>query len=161
MQRITTITIGKLNEPFYLAGVQEYARRLAPMCTLKQVELAEEKVNEKNASALGIEKALEKEAQNILAAVPKGAKLVALCVEGKAFTSPELANWLAQSAVGGEGDVAFVIGSSHGIAGSVKKKAALCLSLSSFTMPHQLARLVLIEQLYRAFAINNHSKYHK
>lgn len=161
MQRVTIIAVGKLSETFYANGVAAYAKRLGPMCQLQQTEVDEERINEKNASDATIQKALEKEAQRIMAAVPKGALLVPLCVEGKQLTSPQLAHWLAQSAVGGSGNVAFVIGSSHGLAPVVKKAAALQLSLSGLTLPHQLAHLVLTEQIYRAFCINNHIKYHK
>ena len=91
----------------------------------------------------------------------KGAALVALCVEGKLVSSEELAGAIADRAMSGAGDMAFVIGSSHGLAPMVKQAAAMKISLGRITLPHQLARLVLTEQLYRAFAINNHIKYHK
>ena len=106
-------------------------------------------------------KALEKEARAILTAVPKGSSLAALCVEGKQKTSEELAAYLDERAGSGAGDVAFVIGSSHGLADSVKQTASLRLSMSKMTFPHQLARVMLLEQLYRAFSINHGGKYHK
>lgn len=115
----------------------------------------------KNASPAVIGKALEKEARAILAAVPKGSGLAALCVEGKQKTSEELAAYLDERAGSGAGDVAFVIGSSHGLADSVKQTASLRLSMSKMTFPHQLARVMLLEQLYRAFSINHGGKYHK
>ena len=125
------------------------------------VELPEEPIAEKNASPAVIGKALEKEARAILAAVPKGSGLAALCVEGKQKTSEELAAYLDERAGSGAGDVAFVIGSSHGLADSVKQTASLRLSMSKMTFPHQLARVMLLEQLYRAFSINHGGKYHK
>ena len=94
-------------------------------------------------------------------AVPKGSSLAALCVEGKQKTSEELAAYLDERAGSGAGDVAFVIGSSHGLADSVKQTASLRLSMSKMTFPHQLARVMLLEQLYRAFSINHGGKYHK
>ena len=118
-------------------------------------------ISEKNASQAVIDKALEKEGRAILANVRKGAALVALCVEGKLVSSEELAAAIADRAMSGAGDMAFVIGSSHGLAPMVKQAAAMKISLGRITLPHQLARLVLTEQLYRAFAINNHIKYHK
>ena len=118
-------------------------------------------VSERNAGPAVIEKALEKEGKAILASVRKGAAIAALCVEGKLVSSEELAGLIARQAVGGAGDMAFVIGSSHGLSPAVKQAAALCISLGRITLPHQLARLVLTEQLYRAFSINNHGKYHK
>ena len=87
--------------------------------------------------------------------------IAALCVEGKLVSSEDLADLIARQAVGGAGDMAFVIGSSHGLSPEVKQAAAFRISLGRITLPHQLARLVLTEQLYRAFSINNHGKYHK
>lgn len=162
MQRVAVVAVGKLNEPFYAQGVAEYTRRLQPFCRFICTELAEEKLREKHAGQKDIEKALEKEAFSILSAVPQTARLVALCVEGRTLTSPELAAYIEQTAMEtGAGEIAFVIGSSHGLAKSVKQKAALQLSISSMTLPHQLARLVLCEQIYRAFNILGHTKYHK
>ncbi|MDL2324728.1 23S rRNA (pseudouridine(1915)-N(3))-methyltransferase RlmH [Ruminococcaceae bacterium OttesenSCG-928-A16] len=161
MQRITVIALGKLNSPFYAAGVAEYAKRLAPLCKFEMVELAEESIDEKTAGPAAIQAALEKEAARILAAVPKGARIVALCVEGKPLTSEIFADYLNTAALSGAGDVAFVIGSSHGLSPGIKQKAALRLSISAMTLPHQLARLVLTEQIYRAFMIRTGSKYHK
>ena len=108
-----------------------------------------------------IAKALEKEGEAILHAVRKGAYLVALCVEGKQISSEELADLLAQRAGSGAGDVAFVIGSSHGLDERVKRAAQARISLGRITLPHQLARLVMTEQLYRACTINAGMKYHK
>lgn len=161
MQRITLISIGKLNQKFLADGVAEYTKRLGVLCQFTQIELAEQTINEKNASEASIANALQKEGDKILSAVPKGAKIVALCVEGKQLSSESFADWIAGCALEGSGDIAFVIGSSHGLHSSVKQQAALKLSLSGMTLPHQLARLVLCEQLYRAFMIQNGSKYHK
>lgn len=161
MQRITVIAVGKLSTAFYAAGVAQYTKRLGPLCRFAQTEIAEEAIDEKNAGPAIIQAALAKEGARILAALPKGAHIVALCVEGKPLTSEALAAYLQDAATRGAGDVAFVIGSSHGLCGDIKRKAALCLSLSALTLPHQLARLVLTEQLYRAFMIRAGSKYHK
>ena len=157
MQTITLIALGKLNADYYAKAAAEYAKRLSAYCRLNIVELPEEK----NASPAVIGKALEKEARAILTAVPKGSSLAALCVEGKQKTSEELAAYLDERAGSGAGDVAFVIGSSHGLADSVKQTASLRLSMSKMTFPHQLARVMLLEQLYRAFSINHGGKYHK
>ena len=161
MQTITLIALGKLNADYYAKAAAEYAKRLSAYCRLNIVELPEEPIAEKNASPAVIGKALEKEARAILAAVPKGSGLAALCVEGKQKTSVELAAYLDERAGSGAGDVAFVIGSSHGLADSVKQTASLRLSMSKMTFPHQLARVMLLEQLYRAFSINHGGKYHK
>ncbi|MEG2652201.1 MAG: 23S rRNA (pseudouridine(1915)-N(3))-methyltransferase RlmH [Ruthenibacterium sp.] len=161
MQTITLIALGKLNAAYYKAAAADYGKRLSAFCRLQLVELAEETITEKNASQAVIAKALEKEAAAILAAVPKGAVLVALCIEGKQCTSEELAAFFAQRAVSGSADVAFVIGSSHGLALRVKQAAVQRLSMSKMTFPHQLARVMLLEQIYRACSINAGTKYHK
>lgn len=161
MQSVTLIVLGKLNADYYAKAAAEYAKRLSAFCRLQVVELPEETISEKNASPAVIEKALEKEAKAILAAVPKGSAIAALCIEGKQKTSEELAAFFAEKALSGAGDVAFVIGSSHGLAPCVKQAAALRLSMSRMTFPHQLARVMLLEQIYRAFSINAGIKYHK
>lgn len=161
MQKIDLICVGKLNAAYCAAGVAEYQKRLAALCDFHIIELPEEPISEKNAGEAVIQKALEKEGKAILASLRRGACLVALCVEGKPISSEELAALVAQKAVSGAGDMAFVIGSSHGLAPAVKAAADRCISLGRITLPHQLARLVLAEQLYRAFAINHHIKYHK
>ena len=161
MQRIDLICLGKLNAAYCAAGVAEYQKRLNGLCEFKIIELPEQTISEKNASPAVIQKALEKEGQAILSNVRKGAVIVALCVEGKLVSSEDLAEMVADCAVSGQGDMGFVIGSSHGLAPTVKQAARYKISLGRITLPHQLARLVLAEQLYRAFAINNHIKYHK
>ena len=161
MQNIQLICVGKCNAAYFAQGVAEYTKRLAAFAHFTLVELPEEAVQEKNASPAVIAKALEKEGHAILAAVPKGAAIVALCIEGRQLSSEEVAAYLAERAGSGAGDVAFVIGSSHGLAPTVKQAAALSFSMGRITMPHQLARLVLIEQIYRACTINAGLKYHK
>lgn len=161
MQNIDLICVGKLNAKYFAEGVAEYQKRLAAFANFRIIELPEEPVQEKNASPAVIEKALEKEGRAILASVRKGAALVALCVEGRQLSSEELAEYLAGRAQSGAGDVAFVIGSSHGLAPAVKQAAALRFSMGRITLPHQLARLVLAEQIYRACTINHGLKYHK
>jgi 23S rRNA (pseudouridine1915-N3)-methyltransferase len=161
VQNIDLICLGKLNAKYCADGVAEYQKRLAAFANFRIIELPEEKIEEKNASDAVIRRALDKEAKAILANVRKGAAIVALCVEGKQLSSEELADFLAQRAGSGAGDVAFVIGSSHGLADEVKRAAALRFSMGRITLPHQLARLVLTEQIYRACTINNGMKYHK
>ncbi len=161
MQNIDLICIGKLNASYFAAGVAEYQKRLGGFCNFRIVELPEVTIADKNASEKQIAKALEKEGEAILHAVRKGAYLVALCVEGKQISSEELAELLAQRAGSGAGDVAFVIGSSHGLDERVKRAAQARISLGRITLPHQLARLVMTEQLYRACTINAGMKYHK
>ena len=161
MQNVDLICVGKLNASYFAAGVAEYQKRMGGFCDFRIVELPEATIADKNASEKQIEKALQKEGDAILHAVRKGAYLVALCVEGKQISSEELAALLAQRAGSGAGDVAFVIGSSHGLDERVKRAAQARISLGRITLPHQLARLVLTEQLYRACTINAGMKYHK
>lgn len=161
MQNIDLICLGRLNAKYCADGVAEYAKRMAAFVNFRVVELPEEKIEEKNASPAVVARALEKEGKAILSHLRRGQSLVALCVEGKLVSSEELAALLAEKAGSGAGDVAFVIGSSHGLADSVKKAAAARISLGRITLPHQLARLVLTEQLYRACTINAGMKYHK
>lgn len=160
MQQISLIVVGK-PAGFYADGVAEYQKRLQRLCRLEVTELAEEPIDEKNASPAQVAAALEKEGARILAALPKGATLAALCVEGKPLSTEAFAGWLEQQATYGGGAVAFAIGSSHGLAPAVKEKAAKRLSLSGMTLPHQLARLVLTEQIYRAFMMRAGARYHK
>ena len=143
MQNIDLICVGKLNAPYFAAGVAEYQKRLGAFCNFRIIELPEAAI------------------AAILSSLRKGEYLAALCVEGKQFSSEELAKLIADRANSGAGDIAFVIGSSHGLADSVKKAANAKLSMGRITMPHQLARLVLTEQIYRACTINNGMKYHK
>ena len=161
MQNIDLICVGKLNAKYFAEGVAEYQKRLAAFADFRIIELPEEKIEEKNASDAVVKKALDEEGKAILSNVRKGAAIVAMCIEGKQISSDELAQFLAQRAGSGAGDVAFVIGSSHGLSDEVKKAAALKFSMGRITMPHQLARLVLTEQIYRACTINVGMKYHK
>ena len=161
MQNIDLICLGKLNARYCAEGVAEYAKRLSAFVHFRVVELPEEKIEEKNASPALVARALDKEGKAILGSLRKGQALVALCVEGKLVSSEDIADLLAQRAGSGAGDVAFVIGSSHGLSDQVKRAAAARISLGRITLPHQLARLVLAEQLYRACTINAGMKYHK
>lgn len=161
MQNIDLICLGKLNAAYCAVGVAEYQKRLSAFCNFRIIELPEELIREKNASAAVIEKALDKEGTAILSHVRKGAAIVAMCVEGKLVSSEDLAAFVSERALQGAGDIAFVIGSSHGLSPKVKQAAALKFSMGRITLPHQLARLVLTEQIYRAFSINNGIKYHK
>ncbi len=161
MQNIDLICIGKMNASCFAEGVKEYQKRLGAFASFRIIELPEETIQEKNASQTVIDKALEKEAKAITANVRKGAAIVALCIEGKLLSSEELAGYIADRAQSGAGDIAFVIGSSHGLAPTVKNAAALKFSMGRITMPHQMARMILTEQIYRACSINSGLKYHK
>ena len=161
MQRITVIALGKLNAAYFRQAASEYQKRLSAFCKLEIVELPEEMIQEKNVSETTITKALEKEADLILSHVRRPGVLVAMCIEGKQMSSEELAGFLEKQAINGMGNVTFVIGSSHGLSPRVKKEADYHCSMSHMTFPHQLARVMLLEQIYRAFSIQAGSKYHK
>ncbi len=158
MQKITLICVGKLSS-VYAKVVEDYEKRLRPLCQFKVVEVAEVVMREKQMSETLIRQTLEKEGERILAAVPKQARLAALCIEGRPMGSVDFSKWLCDASLSGQ--VALAIGSSHGLANSVKNRADMLLSLSEMTFPHQLARLVLTEQVYRAFMLRSNSPYHK
>ena len=161
MLNIDLLCVGKVNAAYLAAGCAEYAKRAGGLAQLRVTELPEEPIREKAASAALISRAMEKEGAALLAHLRKGSRLVALCIEGDPLSSEELAAWMADGALAGNGDITFVIGSSHGLAPAVKQRAALRLSMSRMTFPHQLARLMLLEQVYRALSILQGGKYHK
>ena len=156
MQRVSVICVGKLKERFYIEAAAEYCKRLSRCCKLELVELPEQRLPDNPAPA-EIERALAREAEAIRSRLPAGAAVAALCVEGKLRSSEELAGLLAREEAG----LAFVIGGSCGLHPSVKALAKERLSMSPMTFPHHLARVMLLEQIYRAYQINAGSKYHK
>ena len=158
MQTIQILALGKCKENYLRQACEEYEKRLSRFCRLQITELEPVSLPQ-NPSEKEIAAALEKEGAELL----KRARgyCIAMCIEGKQISSEELAQFLADRANSGAGDVAFVIGSSHGLSDEVKKAAALRFSMGRITMPHQLARLVLTEQIYRACTINAGMKYHK
>lgn len=156
MVNIQLLCVGKLKEKHFAAACAEYVKRLGAFCKLTVTELPEDRLPD-NPSQAQIDAALEKEASAILAKIPKGSKIVALCVEGKLLSSPDLAQWT----VDGASHFTFLIGGSFGLHPSVKEKAQLRLSMSPMTFPHHLARIMLLEQIYRAYQISAGTKYHK
>ena len=160
MQKVTILCVGKLKEKFYADAVSEYSKRLSRFCKLDIVELNEERLPE-DPSTAQIEAALSREADTIRAKLPPAAMAVALCVEGKQRSSEELARLMADSASRGVSHLVFLIGGSFGLHPSIKELAAVRLSMSPMTFPHHLARVMLLEQIYRAYQINAGTKYHK
>ena len=157
---ITLITMGKLKEKFYLSAAQEYAKRLSGYCAFHLVELPEYRLPE-NPSPTEIAAGLDKEAEQILQKIPKGAWFCIFTPEGKTLSSENFAGKLKEIKLSGKSSVCFLIGSSFGIAPQIKQKADFKLSMSPMTFPHHLARIMVLEQLYRAEAIQAGSKYHK
>ena len=160
MHKVTIICTGKLKEKFYLDAAAEYAKRLSRFCTLTILELPEERLPE-SPSPAQIEAALAREADAVRAKLPAGCLLIAMCVEGQERSSEALARYLAEAAARGAGHIVFLIGSSYGMHPSLKQQADLRLSMSPMTFPHHLLRVMLLEQIYRAYQINAGSKYHK
>lgn len=160
MFEITLITVGKLKEKFYLSAAAEYEKRLKGYCQFKIIELTEVRLPE-NPSAAEIQAGLEKEADQIISKIPKGAWLCVMTPEGKLLSSEDLADRMLKVKNSGKSSACFLIGSSFGIAQRIKEKADLRLSMSPMTFPHHLARIMVLEQLYRAEAIQVGSKYHK
>lgn len=160
MLRVTVLCIGNLKERYWRDAVAEYTKRLSAFCKLQVIELAEERMGD-TPSAAQIAAALDAEGKRILAKIPAGAAVIPLCIEGKEMASPALAATIERFAVDGKSDVVFIIGGSCGLSDGVKAAAHLELSMSPMTFPHQLARVMLLEQIYRAFQISNGGKYHK
>lgn len=160
MFSITLITVGKLKEKFYIAAAEEYEKRLKGFCQFNHISITESRLND-NPSPTEISAGLEKEAEQIIAKVPKGAWFCVLTPEGKQLSSESLAEKMSEIKVSGKSNACFLIGSSFGIAQQVKERADFKLSMSPMTFPHHLARIMVLEQLYRAEAIQAGSKYHK
>lgn len=159
MIKISIIALGKLKEKFLKDGALEYIKRLSAYCKLDIIEIEPEKISEKP-SQKEIDICLEKESSLIEKKILSNSLVVALCVEGKEFTSEQLANKIEELSNIGK-SITFIIGSSYGLSPKIKALANIKLSVSKMTFPHQLFRVMLLEQLYRAFKINEGSQYHK
>lgn len=156
MKNVFVIHVGDFKEKWFSDAENEYIKRLRPFCGYKTVFLKEESTHGEESQKL-VQRALEKEAEAIRNAIPKGAKSIALCIEGKQLDSVEFSAMLEES---GE-DLCFIIGSSHGLDEKLKKECDKRISMSKMTFPHRLARVMLAEQVYRGFCISNNKKYHK
>lgn len=157
---IEIICVGKLKEKYLKQGIAEYLKRLGAYATVKVVEVADEPTGD-NMSETEVEQVLAKEAERINARLAPGRKVIVLAIEGKIISSEELAEQLDQYATYGDSKISFIIGGSLGLAAELKKRADLSISFGRITLPHQLMRLVLVEQIYRAFRINSNHSYHK
>lgn len=160
MLDVSVICVGRLKEKFYTDAAAEYLKRLGAYCRITVTELSEAKRSAAPSDG-ETESCLLREAAAIRAAVPKGAALIAMCVEGKELSSPELSAELTKMTASGASRLCFLIGGSDGLHESLKAEARLRLSMSRMTFPHHLARVMLLEQLYRAFSIAAGGKYHK
>ena len=143
MYNIDIICVGKLKEDYLRGACAEYSKRLSAFCKLKITELTPARIPDDPSKA------------------HQSARVYAMCIEGKQLSSEELSRDIEQAAVGGSGNLVFIIGGSHGLTDEVKRRANFKLSMSKMTFPHQLARVMLLEQIYRAFMISSGGKYHK
>ena len=149
-----------MREKYFIEAFHEYEKRLSAYCRFECTELAEYRLSE-DPKESEISAALEKESISIIAGIPKDAYVVALCVEGKKVSSEQLAKLISEREISGKPKMCFIIGGSYGLSENVKKLAALRLSMSDMTFPHHLARVMLAEQIYRSYKINEGSAYHK
>jgi len=160
MLTIKIICVGKLKENYLSEAFMEYSKRLSAFCNLTLIEVSEYKLSEKPSDA-NIKKALEEEGKDIFSKISPRALAVAMCIEGKMISSPELSQYIDKAALEGKSEIDFIIGGSWGLSDNVKGRADVKLSMSRMTFPHQLARIMLQEQIYRSFEISSGGKYHK
>lgn len=160
MLNVNIICVGNLKEKYWRDACDEYAKRLGSFCKFQIIEIGESRLP-KSYSNADILKVVDTEGERILEKCAAGSFVVAMCIEGRELSSVQLAQKLKQIAVNGKSRINFIIGGSYGLSEAVKSRADLRLSMSPMTFPHQLARVMLCEQIYRAFSINADTKYHK
>jgi 23S rRNA (pseudouridine1915-N3)-methyltransferase len=160
LRNVTVACVGKLKEAYLRDACMEYQKRLGGFCRLSIAEVDEKRLPERPSQA-EIDNGIAAEGRRLLEKTPPGSIRVALCIEGKMMSSQKLAQYLDGLALAGRGDVTFYIGGSWGLSEEVKTSSDLRLSMSPMTFPHQLARVMLLEQIYRAFQISSGGKYHK
>lgn len=159
MQAVTIIAVGKLKDDFFKAAGDEYLKRLKSYAKVQIIEIPQTVLPD-NPNDTQISSALEKEAEQIIKKIPKGAVVVSMCVEGKLYSSEDLAELMKKSAME-TSDIVFIIGGSVGLSERVKAMSKVRMSASKMTFPHRLFRVMLLEQIYRAYKINAGEKYHK
>ncbi len=157
--KITVICVGKLKEDYLKSAISEYSKRLSRFADLEIIEVPDQKIPD-NASKKIEEQILIKEGELILSKIKNNSYVIAMCVEGKLISSEELANEINNISMSSS-NITFIIGGSLGLSDTVKKRANKRISFGKITLPHQLMRVVLSEQIYRAFKINSNEAYHK
>lgn len=160
MLSVTILAVGKLKENYLRDAVLEYSKRVSAFCKFDIIEIAEDRICQ-NPSQANIEQCIANEGKQILAKLQSSAYVIGLCIEGKMIDSEVFAQKFEQIAGSGKSHVVFIIGGSYGLCGCVKERCDFKLSLSFMTFPHQLARVMVSEQIYRALSINYNTKYHK
>ena len=158
--RITIVCVGKVKEKYFTGAIDEYSKRLSRYCKLDIVEVPDEKTPDGASETVNLQ-IKEKEGRRILDKIPEDAYVLALAIEGKQPDSVELSQKIEKLGVRGESHIVFVIGGSLGLSSEVMKRANEAISFSRMTFPHQLMRVILLEQVYRAYRIMNHEPYHK
>lgn len=157
---VTVIAVGKIKEKYYTEAVKEYAKRLSRYCKLNIIEVADEQTPDGAGPALE-EQIRQKEGQRILKNLKEDSYVIALAIQGKKLSSEAFAGKLEQLAIAGKSHITFLIGGSLGLSGEVLSRADYLLSFSDMTFPHQLMRVILLEQVYRCYRIIHHEPYHK
>lgn len=160
MMNITVIALGKLKEKYLNDALNEYSKRISAYGKLQIIELNPVRLSD-NPSQTEIDNALSKEAEEIKKKIPNNSYVFSLCIEGKEKSSEAFAKAIADATLNGKSNIVFIIGSSFGLSPEIKNLSDFKLSFSPMTFPHQLMRVMLLEQIYRAFQINNNGKYHK
>lgn len=161
MIKINIICIGKIKEKYFTDAIGEYSKRLSSFCKFSIIELNEEKIRSNTPNQAQIAEVLNAEGKRILQKLDSSDYVIAMCIEGKLMSSEELSNVIDGAAISGKSTVDFIIGGSYGLSEDVKNRADLRLSMSRMTFPHQMARMILSEQIYRALEISSNGKYHK
>lgn len=160
MIKVTIIAVGKLKEKYLKDACSEYLKRLSSYSKVNIIEINEERCSD-SPSPNEIESVKQKEGERIIAKIPKGSYVVPMCIEGCEMSSIEFSESIEKASLSGFGEITFIIGGSFGMSDEVKALGKLRLSFGKITLPHQLMRVILLEQIYRAFSISNHTKYHK
>ena len=160
MMNISLICIGNLKEKYWAQAVEEYSKRLSAFCRFSVIQLNEERISN-NPSPGEIDRILTAEGKRILEKIPKNSYVISMCIEGKQISSNELSQKIDDISLSGKSSLCFIIGGSWGLSQQVKQRSDFKLSMSKMTFPHQMARVILCEQIYRAFEISSNGKYHK
>ncbi|MCI7084669.1 MAG: 23S rRNA (pseudouridine(1915)-N(3))-methyltransferase RlmH [bacterium] len=160
MLNISLICIGNLKEKYWAQAVEEYSKRLSAFCRFSVIQLNEERISN-NPSPGEIDRILNAEGKRILEKIPKNSYVISMCIEGKQISSNELSQKIEDISLSGKSSLCFIIGGSRGLSQQVKQRSDFKLSMSKMTFPHQMARVILCEQIYRAFEISSNGKYHK
>ncbi len=158
--KITVISVGKIKEKYFIDAINEYKKRLSKFCAFTEEVIQDERADD-NFSAKEIEAVKNLEGQKIIKKIKDSSFLIAMCIDAKQLTSVELAQKIETIGVNGKSEITFIIGGSNGLSEEVINRADLKLSFSKMTFPHQMFKLILVEQIYRAFKINANESYHK